>query len=339
MDCSDEQTLNPQSRRLKRLNAALQSRRHEVLVLTEDASPADITKHLTPGSLIEHLRAAIPGIAADSWPVRLAAGGAHVNGLRVKDNILIQPPAKIEYFEPRSSESDLVPESDPFIAMPHFSPSWIVYEDEHLLACFKPRGLPALPAREQEHLNLRSYLEAYTGTPVHLPSRLDMSTAGLCLVSKSLSCHAPLQHTFERRSIAKHYLFMTHATPSWQGLTLQAPIGHDVLHPVLRKVDGERAKSATTTFRVLLRPQKDTAPGTLIQATPLTGRTHQIRVHSAHLGLPIRGDNFYEGALDAQLHLLSFAVSLHHPIHGIPLNLSLPRELWPTWLPEEFKGL
>lgn len=334
MKNGENQISDAQKRRLDRLNSALQSIRHEVLVLEgRDCALGQ------PKTVLEHLKIAVPEISPDSWPRRLASGGVHLNGLRVKDDILIDPPAKIEYFEPRSSESVSGSQADPFATIPRFSPSWIVYEDEDLLACFKPRGLPALPAREQEHLNLRSYLEAYTKAPVHMPSRLDMSTAGLCLISKSLACHAPLQHAFERRSVHKHYLFLTHASPSWEIHELQAPIGYDPLHPVLRKVDGDRAKSATTTFRVILRPERDSDPGTLLQATPLTGRTHQIRVHSAHLGLPIRGDNFYEGATDSQLHLLSFAVSLPHPIHGAPLNLALPKTLWPSWLPEGFTGL
>jgi 23S rRNA pseudouridine1911/1915/1917 synthase len=301
---------------LNRLQAALGS--HHWRFFMPEAGP----EQQRP-SLLHVLTEKLAHIPRESWPERIAWGGLYINGRAAKIDSLQLPlpaPCKLEYYEPKTT-------LDAAAALfPQFSSYWIVYEDEHLIACCKPAGLPSLPAREQQHHNLKVYLERYCGQSIHMPSRLDMSTSGLIVVSKALATHAKLQRIFETRQVQKTYRFLTSSEVPWKSLSLQAAIGRDRTHPILRKVSSS-GSAAETSFRLLERRTHSC----LIEACPKTGRTHQIRVHAAALGCPIRGDNFYGGAESEGLHLFSYALELPQPITRQKLQLEVPAALVPCW--------
>jgi len=243
---------------------------------------------------------------------------------------LLSQPCKVEYFEPKIGFAEME------TLYPVFHPEQhVIYEDDDLIAVFKPAGLPSKPSKEQQKFSLLASLERYAGRRLHLPSRLDAATAGLIIASKTKRAHAPLQQSFERRQIHKHYLLETEGRVDWKRRTVNAAIDRDPRHPVLRRTVADGGKKAVTRF-VLLCASTFTSDGrehsaAVLLAEPLTGRTHQIRVHSASLGLPIIGDAFYGGIPDKDLHLLSYRLQMPHPLTGRPLSIELPPALLPEW--------
>ncbi len=277
-----------------------------------------------PYLLIEMLEHLFPKISRHSWNERILWGGLYFNGRPGILDGLIQYPCKIEYYEPRY----LI--SEGFSRFPNWSSSWIVYEDEDILAVDKPTGLPTQPGKEQQHFHLRGMIEKYVKASVHLPSRLDLATSGLVVASKSLETHRALQHVFAHRKVHKLYTCRVAGYVTWDQLSVIAPIGHHPAHPVLRQIDPVNGKQASTTFRVIHRskarmPTNHSRSAITdwsdIEASPLTGRTHQIRVHLASQGYPIVGDRFYVGQEAERLYLHCHALSLPHPRSGKIITL------------------
>lgn len=263
----------------------------------------------------------LPHIDPDSWPTRFWLGGVFVNGIMVLEDRTLRAPCKIEYYEPKYDINKLENQ------FPVFHESWIVYQDQDLAIIYKPAALPSLPNKEQRHFNLRGYVEEHFGHRVHMPSRLDTSTSGLVAISLSQRMHAQLQQAFEFRRVSKYYMLKISEPVEWSEITIDAPIGRDRRHPILRKVDFEAGKSARTHFQFLGQDQQ----GSVLLAQPFSGRTHQIRVHSAeHFG-PILGDNFYGGRAAPGLHLLSVAFKLLHPFQETELCITAPESLVPDW--------
>jgi 23S rRNA-/tRNA-specific pseudouridylate synthase len=273
--------------------------------------------------LIDALTVHLPQIPPESWPERLVRSGAFINGVQSHCNRHLPSIARIEYYEPRYDYKN------PELFFPAFDTSRICYEDEFLLVYVKPSKLPCVPGREQQYFNLRYYLEQYVGRPIHMPSRLDMSTYGLVPVSKHPIMHDPLQQIFQKRRISKVYRLNTDHIPTWREKEVLSRITKHPMHPVLRWSNNDEGKEARTQFTVL---QKRGAAGTLIEAKPITGRTHQIRVHAHSLGLPIIGDNFYMGTTAQTLHLACFQLKFNHPLSHEELSIEIPEELQPAWL-------
>jgi 23S rRNA-/tRNA-specific pseudouridylate synthase len=273
-----------------------------------------------PTSCSSLLALAAPHIPSDEWQARLAWGGAFVNGLPIGEDAAIAPPARVEYFEPRFS----IEQSDEWY--PKWSSSWILFQDEHIVVAYKPARLPTLPAREQPRYNFRSYLETYIGRAVHLPTRLDTSTSGLVVASISAEAHRLLQQQFEQKQVIKEYLCEVGAPVTYMTLAYTGPIGRHPLHPILRCIRSP-GKAATTLFTKL----EGRSSSALLLARPITGRTHQIRVHCATLGAPIIGDAFYDGAALGALRLCCWRLTLKHPISHQRSTYVLPATFLPEW--------
>jgi 23S rRNA pseudouridine1911/1915/1917 synthase len=306
---------------IERIHRALTSVRHEWSYRVGVPCPP------TVGAAI---KVALPHLTPAAIAARFSEGGIYVNGIRVTTDQPISPPVKLELFEPKNTAPP-----------PELTPTAVVFEDDDLLAVVKPCGLPAMPARDQLEANLKRLLERRNGAPIHMPSRLDTSTSGLVVVSKTPRAHPHLQRVFEHRRVKKTYLAEVTGALPFTDRTIDAPIGRDPAHQVLRRVVSTGGKAAVTHVRALKfavheaglhdSSPTDPTPTTLIAAEPVTGRTHQIRVHTAHLGAPIVGDNFYGGAPAPELHLLCFRLVFTHPIANTPLVLTVPASLVPAW--------
>ena len=280
-------------------------------------------------TLLETLSEKLPHIPMATWPERLTWGGLFVNGHEVKGDLTLPSPFRLEYYEPRYNFQE------PYSFFPKFDSKWVLYEDDDLLVMLKPQGLPSMPAREQKRYCLKVYADSYVGKPVHMPSRLDMSTAGVVVMSKNEKYHNTVQRLFERRRVKKSYLFETASAVSFERITVNKPIDRDPTHQVLRTTVTEGGKPAVTTFERIgegmLKTESGEIPTVLIKAEPLTGRTHQIRVHALSIGVPVVGDKFYMGAPASSLHLLSYEVALPHPRSGGEIVVGLRPEMIPEW--------
>ncbi len=260
------------------------------------------------------------------WPAQLAWGGIFLDGQEVFFDQLLDYPSRIEYYQPKYS----ILSGEPFF--PSFDLDRIVYEDQHLLVYAKPKGLPCVSSREQRKYNLRKYLDEYVGRPVHMPSRLDMSTQGLVPVSKTKLAHNQLQQVYQQRRVNKIYRLFTDRSYSWKSRRVETLITKHPDHPVLRRCSRLEGQNAVTQFKTVRRGEL----GALLEARPITGRTHQIRVHAQFLDIPICGDSFYHGSVevdgqDPELHLICFRLQFPHPVTKLPLNLKVPERLLPAW--------
>ncbi|HEY2711278.1 MAG TPA: RNA pseudouridine synthase [Chthoniobacterales bacterium] len=160
----------------------------------------------------------------------------------------------------------------------------------------KPDGTPTLWAALRELLAF----ELVNGGQVSIVNRLDRETSGLVLIAKNLSTARRFGRAMERRQIAKEYLAIVAGWPKWQATTLDAPLARrgDFRHSDiwLKQMIHEKGAPAVTEFRVEKRFVRRGAGGgqfAIVRAFPHTGRTHQIRVHLAHLSHPIVGDKIY----------------------------------------------
>ena len=195
------------------------------------------------------------------------------------------------------------------------TPLKILYEDEWIVAVEKPSGMLSVPGKNdldsvQQRLRLM-YPDATGPLVVH---RLDMATSGILLAAKDKEVHARLQSQFETRSISKEYVAILDGVPSHECGIIDLPICLNPLDRPRQMVDFENGKPAITEYKVEL--VKDGRAKVVFK--PYTGRTHQLRVHSAHvsgLRCPISGDELY-GNPDSAPRLCLHAARLvfRHPV-------------------------
>ena len=200
-------------------------------------------------------------------------------------------------------------------------PLSVLYEDEHLIALNKPAGMPTHPSHG--HLtdtlaNALAYRYANEQRPfVFRPlGRLDRNTSGVVVAGKTRSVSGFLYNALQRGEIRKRYLAILCGTLPEDGQmhTVDAPIRRTEGSVIMRTAcapDEPGACTACTEYRVLL----SSSDYTLVEATPVTGRTHQLRVHFAHLGHPILGDDLY-GTLSPLIG--------RHALHALSLSVPIP---------------
>ncbi len=205
----------------------------------------------------------------------------------------------------------------------------VVHGDSALLALDKPSGLLCVPGRgadKQDCLATRAQALWPDALVVH---RLDMATSGLCLMGRGPAMQRTLSMAFEARQIAKRYVAVVagrlappEAEDGW-GL-IDLPLAADWPNRPLQKVDPAHGRPSLTRWRVLGHEGHDTR----VELEPLTGRSHQLRVHLQALGHPILGDTLYAPpeARDRAPRLLLHACALRlaHPATGEPLALDCP---------------
>lgn len=198
----------------------------------------------------------------------------------------------------------------------------IVYADERLILCNKPSGLLTVPGKDP---SLADCLEArvqarYPQRPqTKVVHRLDKDTSGLLLLAFDKAALGALGSQFEHRRIEKYYIARVWGDVAGDSGLVDLPLATDWENKPRQRVDLERGRPSQTRWQVLARE----GGVTRLQLTPLTGRTHQLRVHMLALGHPILGDPFYaEGEARAaadrlQLHaeMLQFTHPADHAVH------------------------
>jgi tRNA pseudouridine32 synthase/23S rRNA pseudouridine746 synthase len=194
----------------------------------------------------------------------------------------------------------------------------LVYLDEQLLVLDKPAGLLAVPGRgedKQDCLSARAQALWPDALVVH---RLDMATSGLFLMARGIHMQRVLSRAFSDRSVHKRYeaLVAGELGPAGAQGVIDLPIAADWPRRPSQKVDHEHGRPSTTRWEVLARGDGCTR----LALEPVTGRTHQLRVHLQAIGHPIFGDTLYAPpqvqALAARLLLHATSLQLAHPANG-----------------------
>ena len=213
----------------------------------------------------------------------------------------------------------------------------ILHEDEAVIVVHKPAPLPMHPCGRFNHNTLTAILaevyHPYNPRPVH---RLDANTSGIVLFARTRHFAQKLQSQFERGQVEKRYLARVHGHPAVDEFRSDAPISDEVGELGSYRVDWEHGKPASTEFRVRERRPDGTA---LLEVTPRTGRTNQIRIHLWDLGHSIVDDPTYlcgqilgdtqTVSLDAPpLNLLAYQLTFTHPLSQVPVTFEAQRPAW-----------
>ena len=241
----------------------------------------------------------------------------------------------------------------------------MLFEDGHLLALDKPSGLLSSPDRyDRARPNLMRLLHA--GIARGLPwarrrqlsylanaHRLDCETSGIILLAKDKLVLAALAEQFSAGRPTKHYLALVHGAPREDAFEVHAKLAPHPARPQMMRVDQKAGKNARTRFTVAERY----AGYALLRCQPLTGRTHQIRAHLRHCGLPVVGDVLYGGKplllsslkpgyrfkrdeperpLMGRVALHAESLTLRHPATQAPVTITAP---WPRDLAVAVKYL
>ncbi|NRQ41355.1 RluA family pseudouridine synthase [Rheinheimera sp. YQF-2] len=218
---------------------------------------------------------------------------------------------------------------DNFIAPPCKDLVQVLYQDEAILLINKPSGLLSLSGKNP--LNRDSvHFRLVNGQPglspafaeAKLPHRLDFGTSGIMLVALTKQATAQLNKQFQDGTVQKRYTAMLEGWVSADEGLITAPVAKDKNQFPLVKICYSSGKAASSQFKVLERLSEPKR--SLVQFTPLSGRTHQLRIHSLSIGHPILGCDLYHSATSQQLarRLLLHASDIYfqHPLTGEPCH-------------------
>jgi 23S rRNA pseudouridine1911/1915/1917 synthase len=283
------------------------------------------------------LAALVPEFSRSYLQQLVEAGAVQLAGASVT-----KPAHKVRAGDQGQIELRPTPQSQAF--QPEAIPLAVVHEDAHLLVVDKPAGLVVHPAPGNWSGTLLNALLARDAQARTLPRagivhRLDKDTSGLMVVARTRQAMDALVAQIAARDVTRQYLALAHR--EWQGAArrrIEGAIGRDPRNRLrMAVVDPERhpGKPAATVVDLL-----DTnAQGCAMRCTLETGRTHQIRVHLAHVGHPLLADTLYGGTPAAGLQrqaLHAFRLAFVHPVSGESLSFVAPppadlRQAWTAW--------
>ena len=289
----------------------------EILTLDYEENGSERLDHFLVEELSDYSRSRLQSFIKD--------GRVRVDGEPAKKfGQALVPGQTITVILPEEHDSKLIPEDIPLD---------ILYEDEQSIVINKPAGMVVHPAAGHESGTLVNAVLAHCGDlkgfggeirpgVVH---RLDRDTSGIIVMAKNEKAHIFLQEQFKDRTIDKRYQALVDGAPPTLSGRVEAPIGRD---PIRRQqmsiLTPDKGRAAVTEYRTL----KSYAKHTLIEAHPLTGRTHQIRVHMAFLKCPIVGDVLYgrrKQSIELNRHFLhAFRLTILLPGHDTPMTFEAP---------------
>jgi RluA family pseudouridine synthase len=201
--------------------------------------------------------------------------------------------------------------------------SLILQEESEFLIVNKPAGVPVLPdGWEKDAPYLVRVLERDYGR-LWVVHRLDKITSGVMVFARTAEAHRSLSIQFEKHEAQKVYHAIVNGEPGWEQHTARQRLRADAGHSHRTVVDDKVGKPCETYFRVLERH----GGGSLLEARPASGRTHQIRAHACAIGFPLLGDRLY-GAPATNLiprpALHAWSLTLQHPVSGERVTFNAP---------------
>ena len=255
-----------------------------------------------------------------------------MNRLKWQDKILVNGTAQhTDYQVTPGDEIVALLDAQPPQYPAEDGPLTVLYEDEHLLAVDKPAGMLIHPSRATlagtlANRVLAHYEKTGQSCAFHPITRLDRDTFGIVLVAKNPHVHALFTQQQTDKIIEKTYHALVYGCPAETSGIIDAPIARRELPSLLRYVNHKEGKPSLTQYQVLEKRES----GSLLTLRPITGRTHQLRVHCAYMGFPILGDPQY-GSKESNLlseklglttqMLCAKALTFPHPITGQPMTL------------------
>ena len=272
------------------------------LTVSRDSSESTIERYLERNGVSGKMMAALKKSPEN---VLLNGSPSKLNTVLTEDDIL---------------EVTIVEKKDETPILPWDKELDVIFEDDEVTVINKPAGMPVHPSRRHPDTTLANALVYRYGkdTSFHCITRLDKDTSGLVLVARNRYAAAQLSESMKKHEIRKQYLAIVAGKIDQSGRIL-API----FRPgpsVKRCVDFEHGTDAVTEYDLVKYCQNNNV--TLLKVNPLTGRTHQIRVHMAHIGHPLCGDQLYNpdpGIMNRQA-LHACRLSFPHPVTKKPLE-------------------
>ena len=232
------------------------------------------------------------------------------------DNVLLN--GEIVYMRAMVKNGDRIditlPDEDSENIEPMDIPLDIVYEDDHVIAVNKPKNMPVHPSRGNHLPTVANAIRAYVGHPFvfRAINRLDRDTSGIVLIAKDRVSGAKLYQSMKDRHFGKTYVALVEGIPSEKHGFINAPIAREA-EGEMRRVVREDGKDALTEYEVIEMYANGTSK---VKVTLHTGRTHQIRVHMAHIGHPLVNDFLYGTRSEDTYSLHCNSLSFPHPITG-----------------------
>lgn len=283
--------------RAQRLNTDM-----DTFQVSEDAKPCSIRDFL-----------AQKGISLTNWRKIKNEGNILVNGLPASIKQQLKPSDIVSFSAPVQVSS----------VLPEGGPLKIIYEDADLIIVDKPADMLVHPTVKSASHTLSNYLAGYyarnnISVGIHPIFRLDRNTSGLVLFAKKPF----IQHQLSSGAIHKEYLALLKGTTPAKRGTIVAPIARKPDSIIERMVDDQHGKFARTDYNLLVQY---TPLLSLAQFILFTGRTHQIRVHSAYIGCPLVNDNLYGAPGPQARHALHcWRLEFQHPVTGKTIKVSSP---------------
>ncbi len=204
-----------------------------------------------------------------------------------------------------------------FIYQPPEGALDVIHADDDVVVLNKPAGLLSVPGRLDVHkdcLQTRVQTQFPSALTVH---RLDMETSGIVIMALNKAAQSSLARQFQERQTEKTYIARVYGKMKELSGTVEAPLICDWPNRPMQMVDFDNGKPSTTHYRVLAHESETT----LVELTPITGRSHQLRVHMLHIGHVIVGDHLYATgqalALSDRLQLHSQSLVVTHPVSNL----------------------
>ncbi|MDJ0837597.1 MAG: RNA pseudouridine synthase [Acidobacteriota bacterium] len=270
----------------------------------------------------------VTGLRPDEIELLVAMGGAYLGKYRCKD------PAHIVHSGREVSawyQLPLTMEPVPFLK------EWVVADADGLLIAAKPSGIPTQGRRDADYMAFYELLKQNLSGYIGLHHRLDQDTSGLMLFTRDRALNAGVAALFRDRKVHKAYLALAYGSRAGSDEeVVDAPIGAERTAGGTRYAVMSSGKKAVTRIKRIYSHDHLH----LVEAQPLTGRTHQIRVHLAHLGLPLLGDRFYNGPAHDRFYLHCYRLQWPEGklLPAGDRRLGVPRETWFNGLPTELQA-